>query len=96
MLGVDSFLTFRSPPIKITDTKRVVPLATNGGNVLLATYHDRASGGLLVTTGLGESFLFGVHNVADQSRSFETLAIMKNVIAYVRSLPNFVPSVPTY
>jgi hypothetical protein len=38
MNGVSSFLTFRSAFIKIADESNVVPLATNGENILLPAY----------------------------------------------------------
>jgi hypothetical protein len=86
MNGVGSFLTFRSPNIKINDDSNVLPLANNGKNILLAVYEDKASKGLLIANGLGENFLFGVYDPSSKAYDHKCLLIMKNIILYAKSV----------
>jgi hypothetical protein len=97
MNGVGSFLTFRSPSIKIFNESNVLPLAMNGGNILLAAYEDRASGGLLVATGEGTGFLFGAYDKSSKRRDHKELLIMRNIISYARTIgaKTGVGSIPT-
>jgi len=86
MNGVGPFLTCRNPNIKILDGNNVLPLAMSGGNILLAAYEDRSSGGMLVATGEGEGFLFGAYDQSSKGYDHKELLIMRNIISYARTI----------